>query len=130
MTPAWLLLLGLCVRTASTTDSVCHIEDTPPSSSTSLNSLASLADQISDMNSKLGSLEALVSQASERLRSIKDKKLGQDIHYLETVLSCYHQCFHDVVSEEKRRRKMQTQRTEDLEATDSCLHGCMHLHPY
>ena len=37
------------------------------------------ADQISDMNSKLGSLEALVSQASERLRSIKDKKLGQDI---------------------------------------------------
>ena len=40
------------------------------------------ADQISDMNSKLGSLEALVSQASERLRSIKDKKLGQDIQWV------------------------------------------------
>ena len=37
------------------------------------------------------------------------------VSYLETVLSCYHQCFHDMVSEEKRRRKMQTQRTEDLE---------------
>ena len=50
--------------------------------------------------------------------------------YLESILSCYHQCFHKMLTEEKRRQKHYMKRIEDLEYTDSCLHGCMHLHPY
>ena len=50
--------------------------------------------------------------------------------YLETVLGCWHQCFHAQAKEEQRRRSPQLQRVEELETMDSCLHGCMHLHPY
>ena len=59
-----------------------------------------------------------------------NKLLTLCVSYLEAVLSCHHQCFHDMLTEEKRRKRAQIMRTEDLEATDSCLHGCMHLHPY
>merc|ERR1711862_1056408 len=89
-----------------------------------------LEKSVSDINSKLDALESTLREVVQKLKKLNEKKLKLDVHYLETVLSCYHQCFHSMLTEEKRKKKHHIQRIEDLEQTDSCLHGCMHLHPY
>merc|ERR1719195_1191585 len=93
-------------------------------------SVAALEEQISELSSRLHNLETAVAAAADKWRKLGEKKLKMDIHYLEAVLGCWHQCFHAQAKEEQRRRSPQLQRVEELETMDSCLHGCMHLHPY
>eukprot|EP00092_Neocalanus_flemingeri_P022325 GFUD01024209.1.p1 GENE.GFUD01024209.1~~GFUD01024209.1.p1 ORF type:complete len:143 (+),score=51.05 GFUD01024209.1:105-533(+) len=82
------------------------------------------------INDKIEQLSKTTYDLSRNTGAASEKKIKMDIHYLEMVTGCLHQCFHSMETEDKRRQHAEVKRIEDLEKTDSCLHGCMHLHPY
>merc|ERR1711872_79736 len=96
-----------------------------------MNRMESVEKKLLSMNHLADRIEKLSKMTFELSRNngaAVEKKLKMDVHYLEVVMGCLHQCFHSMETEEKRRMHNEVKRIEDMETTHACLHGCMHLH--
>merc|ERR1739848_117768 len=85
---------------------------------------------LNHINDRIEKLSKTTYDLTRSSGAATEKKLKMDVHYLETVVGCLHQCFHSMETEEKRRQQREVARIEEMETTHTCLHGCMHLHPY